>query len=94
MKKAINKIHVEGRVYDFTIAEKVTGEASKNPGTAYIGGTIDVATDDACLNVIQVNFTYVIETTAREIRTQHLLLLRRLLMMVRQSLRMVRMQQQ
>lgn len=65
MRKALNKIHVEGRVYDFTIAEKVTGEGSKNPGTAYIGGTIDVATDDACLNVVQVNFTYVTETTAK-----------------------------
>ena len=65
MRKAINQVHVEGRVYDFTIAEKVTGEASKNPGTPYIGGTIDVATDEACLNVVTVNFTYVTETTSK-----------------------------
>ena len=63
MKKAINKVHVEGRVYDFTIAEKVTGDGSKNPGTAYIGGTLDIATDEACLNVIKVEFTYVTATT-------------------------------
>lgn len=65
MRKAKNSTHIEGRIYDFTIAEKVTGESSKVPGTAYIGGTIDVATDDACLNVVQVNFTYVTETTSK-----------------------------
>ena len=65
MRKTKNSIHLEGRIYDFTITEKVTGEGSKNPGTQYIGGTIDVATDDTCLNVVQVNFTYVTETTAK-----------------------------
>ena len=65
MRKAINQVHIEGRVYDFTIAEKVTGETSKNPGTPYIGGTIDVATDEACLNIVTVNFTYVTETTSK-----------------------------
>ena len=66
MKKSmINRTHIEGRVYDFTIAEKVTGETSKNPGTPYIGGTIDVATDEACLNIVTVNFTYVTETTSK-----------------------------
>ena len=64
-KNLINQVHIEGRVYDFTIAEKVTGETSKNPGTPYIGGTIDVATDEACLNIVTVNFTYVTETTAK-----------------------------
>ena len=61
----INRVHLEGRIYDFTIAEKVTGEGSKNPGTPYIGGTLDIATDEDCLNVVQVNFTYVTETTAK-----------------------------
>lgn len=65
MKKPINKVHIEGRVYDFTIEEKVTGEGSKNPGTPYIGGTIDIATDEDCLNIVTVNFTYVTETTAK-----------------------------
>ena len=63
MKKAINKVNVSGRIYDFDIAEKVTGEASKNPGTSYIGGSISVATDEDCLNVIKVDFTYVTATT-------------------------------
>ena len=63
MRKTQNKTHIEGRVYDFTIAEKVTGETSKNPGTKYIGGQLDIATDEACLNVVKVEFTYVTETT-------------------------------
>jgi hypothetical protein len=63
MRKTINKVSLRGRVYDFTIAEKVTGEGSKNPGTNYIGGNLSIATDDDCLNVVDVNFTYVTETT-------------------------------
>lgn len=63
MRKALNKETICGRIYDFTVAEKVTGESSKVPGTPYIGGTLDIATDEACLNVVQVNFTYVTETT-------------------------------
>ena len=65
MRKTINKEKIIGRVYDFTIAEKITGESSKNPGTPYIGGTLDIVTDDAGLNVIQVNFPYVTEMTKK-----------------------------
>ena len=65
MRKALNREKISGRLYDFTVAEKVTGESSKNPGTPYIGGTLDIATDDAGLNVVQINFTYVTETTSK-----------------------------
>jgi len=65
MKKPINKETVIGRIYEHNLAEKVTGENSKHPGTTYIGGTIDVATDEAGMNIIQVNFTYVTETTSK-----------------------------
>lgn len=65
MKKAINREHIEGRVYDHNLAVKVTGETSKHPGTEYINGTLDIATDDAGLNVVTVNFTYVTETTSK-----------------------------
>lgn len=65
MKKAINRERVEGRVYDHNLAVKVTGETSKHPGTEYINGTLDIATDDAGLNVVTVNFTYVTETTSK-----------------------------
>lgn len=66
MKKPINKEHIEGRIYEHNLAIKtVQNSESQNFGTEYIGGTIDVATDEACLNIIQVNFPYVTETTSK-----------------------------
>jgi hypothetical protein len=65
MKKTINRERVSGRIYDHNLAIKVTGETSKHPGTEYIGGTLDVATDDAGLNIVTVNFTYVTATTSK-----------------------------
>lgn len=64
--KVVNKERIEGRVYDHNLAIKtVQNTESKNYGKEFIGGTLDVATDDDCLNVIQVNYTYVTETTAK-----------------------------
>lgn len=63
MKKTINRERVSGRVYDHNLTAKITGETSKNPGTPYISGTLDIATDDACLNIVTVNYTYVTENT-------------------------------
>lgn len=66
MKKPINKEHIEGRIYEHNLAIKtVQNSESKNFGVEYIGGTIDIATDENCLNVIQVNFPYVTETTSK-----------------------------
>lgn len=64
-KKLINQSHVEGYVYEHQLEKKVSGENSKNPGTEFITGTLKVATDDAMLNVVDVHFTYVTETTAK-----------------------------
>lgn len=63
MRKNVNMEIVEGRVFQHNLVEKVSGAASKNPGTKYISGTIDVATDEDCLNVISVHYTYVTEKT-------------------------------
>lgn len=63
-KKMINEVHVEGWVYDHKLEIKVTGDTSKNPGTTYINGVLNVATDDACMNVVPVYYTYVTATTA------------------------------
>lgn len=63
MRKTINREVIAGKIYEHALAIKVTGESSKAPGTTYIGGTIDIATDNECLNIVQVNFTYVTETT-------------------------------
>lgn len=64
MKKTINTERIEGRLYEHNLTMKQTGPTSKNPGTEYIGGTIDIAVDDAGLNVVQVHFTYVTAVTS------------------------------
>jgi hypothetical protein len=43
---------------------KESGPNSKNPGTKFITGTVSIATDEACLNIVPVHFTYVTATTA------------------------------
>ena len=66
MKKPINRERIEGRVYEHNLAVKtVQNTESKNYGKEFINGTLDIATDDAGLNVVTVNFTYVTETTAK-----------------------------
>lgn len=62
MRKNLNTEHIEGRVYEHDLALKVTGPNSKAPNTEYIGGSIKVAVDEECLNVITVKFTYVTAT--------------------------------
>ncbi len=59
MRKNTNTENIEGKIYQFKLEEKVTGEKSKNPGTKYISGTIDVAVDSSCENIIQVHYSYV-----------------------------------
>lgn len=70
MRKVINREKVEGRIHDFALEEKVCGPDSTMPGTAYIAGTIDVATDDAGLNVVTVHFTFVKGTTSKGTRNE------------------------
>jgi hypothetical protein len=59
LKQFENKVHLEGRIFSHTLQKRVTGEQSKNPGTEYIGGTLNIATDEAGINVVPVRFTYV-----------------------------------
>lgn len=64
MKKMINSERVEGRVYQHTLVKKtVQNQASKNYGTEFISGNIEVAVDEAGLVIIPVHYTYVVETT-------------------------------
>lgn len=66
MRKVINKEHIEGRVYDHNLALKTVQNAeSKNFNKEFIGGTLDVATDDECLNIVTITFTYVTELTSK-----------------------------
>ena len=63
----INTEKIEGYVYSTgsnfnQLTERVTGENSKNPGTKYISGDLDVAVDESGLNVITIHYSYVTET--------------------------------
>ena len=57
-----NSTRVEGLLYQHRLEKRVTGENSAHPGTEYIRGTVDIATDDAMLNIVSVNYTYVTAT--------------------------------
>ena len=68
MRKNLNSFRICGRIHSFgengkkMLEKKVSGEKSKNPGTEYISGVINIATDEAGLNVVPVVFTYVTGT--------------------------------
>ena len=68
--KFINTEKIEGYVYSTgssfnELQERVTGENSKNPGTKYIAGDLDIAVDEAGLNVVTVHYRYVAPTTSK-----------------------------
>lgn len=63
MRKTMNTVHLEGLLYEHDLAMKVSGPNSKNPNTPFISGTISIATDDDCVNVVPVHFTYATATT-------------------------------
>ena len=63
-KNMINETRIEGLVYENKLTKKVSGENSKNPGVEFISGTLDIATDDECLNIVSVHFTYVTAVTS------------------------------
>lgn len=65
MKSMINRTHIEGLLYESTLELKTSGPNSKTPGTQFISGEVRIATDDACLNIVPVHFTYVTATTAK-----------------------------
>ena len=66
MRKNVNSEHIEGRVYQHNLELKtVSNQSSKNFGKQFINGTIEVATDEAGLNVVPVKFLYVTEMTAK-----------------------------
>ena len=65
MKTMINATHIEGYLYSHDLKLKTTGANSKNPGTDFISGNINIATDDKMTNVVPVHFTYVVATTGK-----------------------------
>lgn len=65
MRKATNNERIEGRVYQHSLTVKtVQNQTSPNFGKEFIAGDIEIAVDEAGLNVIPVHFTYVTPTTS------------------------------
>lgn len=65
--KFINTEKIEGYVYSTgsnynQLSERVSGDNSKNPGTKYIAGDLDIAVDEAGLNVVTIHYSYITET--------------------------------
>ena len=65
MKKPFNSVRLAGYLYDHKLVHKVSGPASKTPGVPFYTGTIDVATDDDCLNIVTVHYTFVPPTNSK-----------------------------
>ena len=58
MKKMVNRTFISGPVYQHSLELKVSGPDSKAPGTEFITGNLEIATDDAGVNIVPVHFTY------------------------------------
>lgn len=75
MRKVVNQTHVEGYLYEHKLQLRTAGENSKNPGTQFIMGTIDIATNEDLTNIIQVHYTYVTPTTKNGTTSQNFTIL-------------------
>lgn len=64
MKKLVNSFTVEGYLHSHKLETRtVQNKDSENFGKEFIKGTVNVATDEACTNIVPVEFTYVVATT-------------------------------
>ncbi len=66
MKKDFkNSESISGRLYQHNLVKKtVQNKESKNYGTEFISGTVDIAVDEEGLNVIPIHYTYVVAVTS------------------------------
>lgn len=64
MMKVRNKTKIEGRLYQHSLELKKSGPNSKNPGTEFISGNVEIATDNDITNIVTVHYTYVTAVTA------------------------------
>lgn len=65
-KDFVNDVKIEGYVYSVgsnfnQLTEKISGENSKNPGTKYIQGDLDIVVDEDGLNVVTIHYVYIAE---------------------------------
>ena len=64
MRTNKNSEQIVGRIYTHDLSmRKVENKNSENYGKDFINGTLDIATDDAGMNVLQVHYSYVTPTT-------------------------------
>ena len=63
MMKMKNKAHVEGYLYQHSLELKTAGPNAKNPGTEFISGNIDIATDNNLTNIVTIHYSYTTATT-------------------------------
>lgn len=61
--KLNNKCHIEGYLYQHSLELKTSGPNSNTPGTAFITGNVDIATDNQMTNIVTVHYTYTTATT-------------------------------
>lgn len=62
MRNVVNTTHIEGLLYEHDLQLRESGPNSKNPGTPFIMGNVQIATDEAMENIVTVHFTYVTAT--------------------------------
>lgn len=63
-KNFVNSTRIEGRIYDHKLEERtVKNESSKNFGQPFIAGDLQIATDDDCMNVVTIHYSYVTPVT-------------------------------
>ena len=63
MMKVRNKTRIDGRLYQHYLELKESGPNSKTPGTKFISGNVEIATDNDITNIVTVHYTYVTATT-------------------------------
>lgn len=62
--RLLNSTRIEGILYQHNLELKVSGPNSKKPGTEFISGTIEIATNDKKTNIVPIHFTYTTAVTA------------------------------
>jgi len=66
MKQMVNEINLQGYVFsiggrDGSLYHGHTSAESKRPNTDYISGTLNIATDEDCTNIVPARFNFVTE---------------------------------
>ena len=65
-QKMKNEVIIAGRLYQHDLQLKtVKSETSANKGMEFISGTIEIATDDECTNIVPIHYTYIPRLTKK-----------------------------